>query len=210
MQALVEVLEGLTFRDLNSIIIYCTRQQTTEVLAQMLRTYLQSWNQNPQPAEPNSVPSQPPQKGGKRRKVVPVAECYHAGMAATQRRSVQNKFMSGALRIVVATVAFGMGLNKADIRGVIHYNMPKSVESFVQEIGRAGRDGKPAHCHIFIDEEVGRNCEPGGSGGPFRGRKGGGGFGTLELPKCWPASTSDLCLCVCLSVCVRRAGTCVN
>ena len=82
------------------------------------------------------------------------AKCYHAGLSAAQRRSVQNAFMSGRLRIVVATVAFGMGLDKSDVRGVIHYNLPKSFESYVQEIGRAGRDGLEAHCHVFLDPRV--------------------------------------------------------
>ena len=82
------------------------------------------------------------------------ADSYHAGMSAAQRKRVQTDFMSGKLRIVVATVAFGMGLNKSDVRAIIHYNMPKSFESFVQEIGRAGRDGLTAYCLVFINKEV--------------------------------------------------------
>ena len=62
--------------------------------------------------------------------------------------------MSGCLRVVVATVAFGMGLDKADVRAVIHFNLPKTFESYVQEIGRAGRDGLPAHCHLFLNKAV--------------------------------------------------------
>lgn len=61
----------------------------------------------------------------------------------------------GQLRIVVATVAFGMGINKSDIRAVIHYNMPRNFESYVQEVGRSGRDGLPAHCHLFLDSDGG-------------------------------------------------------
>lgn len=83
-----------------------------------------------------------------------IAECYHAGLTPAQRKRVQNAFMSGRLRIIVATVAFGMGLDKPDVRGVVHYNLPKTFESYVQEIGRAGRDGKLAHCHVFLDAGV--------------------------------------------------------
>jgi ATP-dependent DNA helicase Q4 len=63
----------------------------------------------------------------------------------------QYSVFVGQLRIVVATVAFGMGINKPDIRAVIHYNMPRNFECYVQEVGRAGRDGLPAHCHLFLD-----------------------------------------------------------
>lgn len=83
-----------------------------------------------------------------------IIEPYHAGMGGSARRTIQNKFMRGDLKIVVATIAFGMGINKADIRCVIHYNMPMNFESYVQEVGRAGRDGKPAHCHLFLDSQV--------------------------------------------------------
>ena len=84
-------------------------------------------------------------------------ESYHAGLTPAQRKRVQKAFMSSAVRVVVATVAFGMGLDKADVRGVIHYNMPKSFENYVQEIGRAGRDGETAHCHLFLDPQVGKD-----------------------------------------------------
>jgi len=82
------------------------------------------------------------------------AESYHAGLSAARRTSIQKQFMAGKLRIVVATVAFGMGINKSDIRAIIHYNAPKNFENYVQEMGRAGRDGLPAHCHVFLNSEV--------------------------------------------------------
>jgi len=71
-----------------------------------------------------------------------------------ERKRVQEDFMCGRLRIVVATVAFGMGINKQDIHGIIHYTMPKNIESYVQEIGRAGRNGENAYCHLFLDCKV--------------------------------------------------------
>jgi ATP-dependent DNA helicase RecQ len=81
------------------------------------------------------------------------AEAYHAGMEAEAREAVQNRFMASTDAIVVATIAFGMGIDKGNIRAVYHYNLPKSIENYAQEIGRAGRDGKPSHCEIFAAAE---------------------------------------------------------
>ncbi len=69
---------------------------------------------------------------------------YHAGLTAAERRRVQDDFMAGEVRVIVATCAFGMGIDKPDIRGVLHLGLPDSVETYVQEVGRAGRDGEPA------------------------------------------------------------------
>src|SRR3954451_9676458 len=69
---------------------------------------------------------------------------YHAGMAADERASAQHRFMEGDADVVVATNAFGMGVDKADVRSVIHWAIPKSVEAYYQEVGRGGRDGRPA------------------------------------------------------------------
>lgn len=77
------------------------------------------------------------------------ARAYHAGMRDDHRAEVQEKFMDNEIDIVVATIAFGMGVDKADIRRVYHYNLPKSLENYVQESGRAGRDGETATCEIF-------------------------------------------------------------
>ncbi|XP_072013917.1 ATP-dependent DNA helicase Q4-like [Amphiura filiformis] len=183
-RAIVSLLEGDRFCELDSIIVYCIRRDETERVASLLRTCLKADTKTKEVAVPmEDAEEEPPmeddgtkKKGRKKKpskkkkKSVCIreppprppgnsAESYHAGMSPAQRRKIQNAFMTSKLRIVVATVAFGMGLDKADVRAVIHYNLPKSYESYVQEIGRAGRDGKPSHCHVFLEPEGSDLCE---------------------------------------------------
>ncbi|XP_066121459.1 ATP-dependent DNA helicase Q4 [Saccopteryx bilineata] len=133
-QALVTLLQGDRFRTLDSVIVYCNRREDTERVSALLRTCLPE--------------TRAPGPGGQAPDTV--ARAYHAGMCSRERRQVQQAFMEGRLRVVVATVAFGMGLDRPDVRAVLHLGLPPSFESYVQAIGRAGRDGHPAHCHLFL------------------------------------------------------------
>ncbi|MGE9267452.1 MAG: RecQ family ATP-dependent DNA helicase, partial [Verrucomicrobiales bacterium] len=103
----------------DSAIIYLTLQHQTESLAAFLQQ--------------NGLPARP----------------YHAGLRPETRAEIQNEFMSGKTPLICATIAFGMGIDKADIRAVYHFHLPKSLENYSQEIGRAGRDGQPSRCELF-------------------------------------------------------------
>ena len=103
----------------SSVIIYCPTRQETENIAFMLT-----------------------QRGVR-------SEAYHAGMTTSKRSEIQQGFMLNEILVIVATISFGMGIDKSDIRKVIHYGCPKDIESYVQETGRAGRDGHPSRCVVY-------------------------------------------------------------
>ena len=157
------------------MIIYCSRRKETEQVAKLLndqlppieRTFIEDSSNSSEDSSSEEQESSSLAKrsksssiSSKRRRVLrtlKTAAFYHAGVDGPKRDQIQREFTEGTLRIVVATVAFGMGLNIPDIRAIIHYDIPKSFESFIQEVGRAGRSGKQAYCRVFIDKEVSNN-----------------------------------------------------
>src|SRR5690606_6559435 len=104
-------------------IVYCATRGNTEELAEFLRA-----------------------KGI-------AAEHFHAGLPPETKKNVQSRFVDGELRVITATNAFGMGIDKPDVRLVIHSDIPGSLENYVQEAGRAGRDGAPARCVLLYTAE---------------------------------------------------------
>ncbi|KAK6930862.1 Helicase, C-terminal [Dillenia turbinata] len=121
---LVTLIKSFPFSEVQSIIIYCKFQSDTDSVSKYLCD--------------NNI----------------LAKSYHSGIPAKDRSRTQELFTSNKIRAVVATVAFGMGLDKRDVGAVIHYSLPESLEEYVQETGRAGRDGRLSYCHLYFDDAI--------------------------------------------------------
>ena len=115
-----QVLEFLRPRPRESGIVYCQSRKGAEALAAQLNE--------------NNIPARP----------------YHAGLTPRQRTENQELFLRDEVRVICATIAFGMGINKPNVRFVVHYDLPKNIEGYYQETGRAGRDGLPAECLLLF------------------------------------------------------------
>lgn len=157
-RALVDLIKSKEFKPyFNHVIIYCSRREQTERLSQLLRLSLQTYKKTFDLEELAKTGKKPKSKSSKKQaddfSDDNIAEAYHAGLTSQQRKRIQNQFIKGKLKIIVATLAFGMGINMPNIRAVIHYNMPKSIENYVQEIGRAGRDGEQSLCYLFLETQ---------------------------------------------------------
>ncbi|KAH7254927.1 P-loop containing nucleoside triphosphate hydrolase protein [Fusarium solani] len=81
------------------------------------------------------------------------SQFFHAGMKVEEKKKIQDEFMASKIQIVVATIAFGMGIDKSDIRNIVHWDIPNTVEEYCQQVGRAGRDGKQSHCVLYLCPE---------------------------------------------------------
>lgn len=118
-------------------IVYCATRKETEALAAALNRTV--------PVLRGAPAGTPMQKG-------PVAVAYHGGMSADVRERAQRDFVTDVVPVVVATNAFGMGIDKSNVRYVIHHNMPESIEAYYQEAGRAGRDGEASRCTLLWND----------------------------------------------------------
>ena len=117
------LLKSESYKGITSILLFATQRRTTETVA----SYLVAQGIS--------------------------AAAYHAGRTDEQRAFTQKQFCQNKIRVLCCTIAFSMGIDKSDIQSVIHYDLPRSIENYVQEIGRAGRDGKLARCHMFLNND---------------------------------------------------------